>query len=208
MEANATNEGGVYGTWRFLKNVMGLWILQQCRAIWAAQEEVYEYGDLVEMAKNARPPNGHFAPNDGRFLPPGDHLTLIQTLYREMGKTVPETKGETVRAILESLAKTYQDLLSQLAMLANKKIDAIHVVGGGSQNELLNQLTADFSGIPVISGPVEATVLGNAIVQLITLGEIKDLAEGRTLIARLLFSETISSIKLNKLEAPIKIAKS
>ena len=100
-----------------------------------------------------------------------------------MGSSAPKTKGEIVRAIFESLAQTYRDVLSQLGQLSNKRIDALHIVGGGSQNEFLNQLTADISGIPVFSGPVEATVLGNAIVQLITLGEIKDLAEGRAIIA-------------------------
>ncbi len=183
MIANATNEGGVYGTWRFLKNVMGLWILQQCRATWATQGDELDYSELVSMAKNAQSPSARFDPNNGRFLAPGDHPALIQTLYQEMGSSAPKTKGEIVRAIFESLAQTYHDVLSQLGQLSNKKIDALHIVGGGSQNEFLNQLTADISGIPVFSGPVEATVLGNAIVQLITLGEIKDLAEGRAIIA-------------------------
>lgn len=183
MEANATNEGGVYGTWRFLKNVMGLWILQQCRAAWADQGEVFEYRDLVEMATHAHPPRAHFDPNDGRFFPPGDHPSIIQKLYQEMGRPIPQTKAQIVRCLLESLAKAYAAVLSNLATLSNRQIETLHIVGGGGQNELLNQLTANFTGIPVVTGPIEATVIGNALVQLIALGEIKDLAEGRALVA-------------------------
>jgi rhamnulokinase len=184
LAANVTNEGGVYGTWRFLKNVMGLWILQQCRATWAAQGERFDYAELVNMAE-AVPSNGVvFDPNDGRLLPPGDHPALIQTICRENGSPIPETKGEIVRCVLESLAQTYRDVLQQLATLSGKQVDVLHIVGGGTKNELLNQLTADYAGIPVITGPIEATVLGNALVQLITLGEIKDLAEGRALVAK------------------------
>ena len=183
LAANATNEGGVYGTWRFLKNVMGLWILQQCRATWAAQGNDYSYSQLVEMAEQTSTDWAPFDVDDNRLLPPGDHPAIIQSIYAEQGKPVPQTVGEIVRCVLESLAHTYRGVIDELAALSNKKVAAIHIVGGGSQNRLLNQLTADVSGIPVISGPIEATVIGNALVQLITLGEVKDLAEGRALIA-------------------------
>ncbi len=183
LAANVTNEGGVYGTWRFLKNVMGLWILQQCRTTWAAQGEPFTYAELVQMAETASSSGAQFDVDDGRLLPPGDHPTIIQTIYQEQGHPAPQTKGEIVRAVLESLAQTYHQVISQLAALSEKQIDVIYIVGGGTQNRLLNQLTADFSGKPVVTGPTEATVMGNALVQFITLGEIKDLAEGRALIA-------------------------
>ena len=183
LAANATNEGGVYGTWRFLKNVMGLWILQQCRATWAAQGEDLDYAELVALGSEIRSTGAIFDPDDERFLPPGDHPALIQALCRESGQPVPHSKGEIVLSVLESLAHTYARVIDQLATLSSKPVEAIHIVGGGSQNKLLNQLTANAAGIPVITGPIEATVIGNALVQLIALGEIKDLAEGRAIVA-------------------------
>lgn len=183
LAANATNEGGVYGTWRFLKNVMGLWILQQCRATWAAQGESHSYAELVDLATNTNSSGTLFHPDDDRFLPPGDHPALIQAFCRETGQPVPQSKGEIVLTVLESLAHTYGQVIDQLAGLSNKSVETIHIVGGGSQNKLLNQLTANAAGIPVITGPIEATVIGNALVQLITLGEVKDLAEGRAIVA-------------------------
>ena len=125
-----------------------------------------------------------FDPDDQRFLLPGDHPTLIQTFYREKGLPVPQSKGEIVRCVLESLAQVYADVVRELAMLSDKQVEVLHIVGGGSQNGLLNQLTANVLGVPVVTGPVEATVIGNALVQLITLGEISDLNEGRALVAR------------------------
>ena len=123
-----------------------------------------------------------FNPDDQRFMLPGDHPTLIQTICRENDFAIPQTKGEIVHCVLKSLANTYRDVLQQLARLSDKQIDVLHIVGGGTQNQLLNQLTADSMGIPVITGPIEATVIGNAMVQLITLGEIADTNEGRQLV--------------------------
>ena len=183
LAANATNEGGVYGSWRFLKNVMGLWIVQQCRATWAAQGESHTYDELIRLAEATPSLGSIFDPNDVRLLPSGDHPTMIQKLFREKGATIPETKGQIVRTVLESLAHEYQAVLDTLTSLSNKQVDKLHIVGGGSQNRLLNQLTADYAQLPVICGPVEATVLGNALVQFITLGDITNLAEGRALIS-------------------------
>ncbi|MEM7118672.1 MAG: rhamnulokinase family protein [Chloroflexota bacterium] len=182
LAANAANEGGVYGTWRFLKNIMGLWILQQCRATWAANGELHEYAELVAMAETATS-SGLFDPDDQRFLRPGDHPALIQSIFQEKGLPAPQSKGEIVRCVLESLAQVYADVVRQLADLSDKQVGVLHIVGGGSQNGLLNQLTANALGVPVVTGPIEATVIGNALVQLITLGEISDLNEGRTLVA-------------------------
>ena len=183
LQANVTNEGGVYGTYRLLKNVMGLWILQQCRATWAAAGESYSYEALVAAAEQAPPLQSIFVPNDPAFLAPGDHPAFIREMCRRSGQAVPDGVGALTRAVLESLALAYREVLERVCQVAERQVSIIHIVGGGSQNDLLNQMTADATGLPVVSGPVEATVLGNALVQLIALGEIQDLAEARQLVA-------------------------
>lgn len=182
LAANVTNEGGVNGTYRLLKNVMGLWIVQQCRKTWAAAGKPFDYGELTAMAEAAAPHRSFIPVNDPRLLKPGDHPAIIRTLCREHHQPIPESEGAIIRCVLESLALKYRDVLQKLLTLAGKSADAIHIVGGGSQNRLLNQLTADATGIPVLAGPVEATVLGNALVQLIAQGEISTLQEGREMI--------------------------
>ena len=115
-----------------------------------------------------------------------------------MGQPIPTTKGEFIRCVLESLAAKYRDVLSQLSTISGKQVDVIHIVGGGSQNKLLNQLTAEATGIPVKTGPIEATVIGNALVQLITLGEIKNLQEGRQVVAESFWNEYLPIFELVK----------
>jgi len=183
LAANVTNEGGVYGTYRLLKNVMGLWIVQQCRATWAEQGESHTYAHLMQMAGETLPVQAVINPDDPRLLPPGNHPQIIQEICRATGQPVPHSKGEIIRCVLESLAQTYRAVLENLLHISGRSATVIHIVGGGTQNELLNQLTADASGLPVIAGPVEATVLGNALVQLIALGELKDIHEARQLVA-------------------------
>ena len=183
LAANVTNEGGVYGTYRFLKNVMGLWIVQQCRNQWASNGEPLSYAELVTLAEQAPSLRSIISVNDDRLLPPGDHPSIVQALCRENDQPVPESKGAIIRCVLESLALKYRDVLDNLLALSGKSADVIHIVGGGTQNGLLNQLTADATGIPVQTGPIEATVIGNALVQLISLGDLKDLDEGRALVA-------------------------
>ncbi len=184
LQANITNEGGVYGTYRLLKNIMGLWIVQQCRATWKAQGESLGYDELVEMAGAAEPFRTLIDPDDQTFLAPGDHVERISAWCLIHKQPVPETKGAFVRSVLESLALQYRRTFDALAALTGQKLEAIHIMGGGSRNDLLNQFTANATGFSVLAGPVEATVLGNALVQLITLGEIRDLAEGRKIIAQ------------------------
>lgn len=185
LAANVTNEGGVYGSYRLLKNVMGLWIVQQCRATWAAAGEEYSYAELTAMAAEAPPLVSPIDPNDGRFLPPGDHPARVQAWCRENGLPVPQTKGEIVRSVLEGLAQRYAQVLDDLTNLTGQPADQIHIVGGGSQNRMLNQMTANATGLPVVAGPVETTVLGNALVQLISLGEIADLGQARQLVGQM-----------------------
>lgn len=183
LEANVTNEGGVNGTYRLLKNVMGLWILQQCRKTWATAGEAYDYGHLVDLAKEAPPLRAFVRVDDDVFLRPGDHPAQIRAFCAESGQPVPDAAGPIVRTVLESLALAYRQTLEQVESVAGRRAEVIHIVGGGSQNELLNQMTADATGRPVLAGPVEATVLGNALVQLIALGELADIAEARRLVA-------------------------
>ncbi|MCB0166326.1 MAG: rhamnulokinase [Anaerolineae bacterium] len=182
LAANLTNEGGVYGTFRLLKNVMGLWIVQQCRAAWAAAGQNYTYAELTQLARKATPLRSLIDVNDPVFLAPGDHPQQVRDYCARTGQPVPETSGAIVRTVLESLALAYHDVLESLMALSGRSIDFIHVVGGGSQNDLLNQLTADATGLPVLAGPIEATALGNALVQLITLGDVGNLAEARQLV--------------------------
>lgn len=183
LAANVTNEGGVYGTYRLLKNVMGLWILQQCRATWAAAGQPYSYGELVNLAIEAKPFAAIFNPNDPGFLSPGDHPQRIRDYCQQTNQPVPVTPGAIVRGVLESLALAYREVLEQVTAVAHQKASVLHIVGGGTQNQLLNQMTANATGRPVVTGPIEATVIGNAIVQLISLGEIADLRQARQIVA-------------------------
>ena len=185
LEANVTNEGGVYGTFRLLKNVMGLWILQECRRGWKLEGKDYSYSELTNLANNAKPLRSFISPNKSMFLHSGNHPQLIKNFCKKSSQPVPETAGEIVRCVLESLALAYKNVLSELLKISGKKADVIHIIGGGSRNELLNQMTANSTGIPVIAGPAEATVIGNAVVQLITLGELKDIKEARQLISNI-----------------------
>ncbi len=193
FEANVTNEGGVAETYRLLKNVMGLWIIQQCRATWAAQGRDYSYGELVDLAKQAPPLRSVIDVDDGRFLAPGDHPQHIRDWCAEHQQPVPDSVGAVVRCVLESLALKYRAVIERLQAISGQAVEVIHIVGGGTQNELLNQFTADATGIPVVTGPIEATVLGNAVVQLMAQGEIGNLQEARQLLASMGLTKTYGS---------------
>jgi len=185
LAENVTNEGGAYGTVRLLKNLMGMWLLQQSRAVWTAAHEPYSYGELVEMAQKAPPFRSFINVNDPLFIKHGDMPRRIQSFCQQTGQPVPHSKGEIVRTILESLAMGYRDSLAQITAVSSQNVNVIHIVGGGTQNKLLNQMTANVTGLPVVTGPIEATVIGNALVQLITLGEIANLEQGREIVANL-----------------------
>lgn len=189
-EANVTNEGGVEDTYRLLKNVMGLWVLQQCRAAWARAGHDYSYTELVQLAQDSAPLQAIVDVDDGRFLAPGDHPQHVQDWCTAHNETVPQTPGAVVRAVLESLALKYRGVLESLQQISGQAVETIHIVGGGTQNKLLNQCTADATGIPVVTGPTEATVFGNAAVQFIALGELASVAEARQMIAGMSITET------------------
>ncbi|MBK5106784.1 MAG: rhamnulokinase [Anaerolineales bacterium] len=183
--ANVTNEGGVYNTYRLLKNVMGLWILHQCRQTWAAQGKKYSYDELVSLAQKVPPHQAIIDPDDDRFLPPGNHPQKIKDYCAETGQTVPTNTGSIVRIVLESLALKYRFVLDILRDLSKQPVDLLYIGGGGARNQLLNQLTANATGIPVVAGPIEATVIGNALVQIISLGEISDILQARQIVANM-----------------------
>jgi len=182
LELNITNEGGVDGTYRLLKNIMGLWLVQQCRRSFAEKGKEISYEQLAQMAAEAPAFRSLVDPNDDRFLNPPDMPKAIQDFCRDTGQPVPETEGQFARCVFESLALTYASTLEGLEGLTGTKIEAVHVVGGGSRNKLLNQFTANACGRPVIAGPVEATVFGNLLVQARSHGEIKTLADIRAAV--------------------------
>jgi len=185
-----TNEGGMGGTFRFLKNIMGLWLVQECRREWARGGESYSYDDLTRMAAKAPAFGPLVVPGDARFLPPGDMPGRIHAFCRETRQSVPESKGAIVRCALESLALEYRRVAERLDELAGRHLPTVHIIGGGSRNRLLNQFTADATGRTVIAGPVEATAIGNVLVQAIALGHLADLVEARALVHRSFEVET------------------
>jgi len=182
-ELNLTNEGGVGGTFRVLKNIMGLWLLQQCRKAWAA-ERVYGYEEIVEMAAAAPAFGALVDPDREEFLNPPDMPEAIRRRCRETGERPPETKGELARCVLESLALKYRVVLQQLHEVRSHAINRIHVIGGGTRNEMLCQLTADATGLPVSAGPAEATAVGNVLVQALGTGCLESVAEVREVVRR------------------------
>ncbi|NIK55209.1 rhamnulokinase [Kribbella shirazensis] len=177
--ANFTNEGGVDGTTRFLRNVMGLWILQECQRIWGDDD----LEELLRAAADAPPFAVLIDPDAPEFLAPGNMPARIDERCRASGQEPPRSRGAVVRCILESLALAYRRTLRTAQAIADQEVDVLHVIGGGSQNELLCQLTADACGVPVLAGPVEASALGNVLVQARALGEpLPDLGAMRALV--------------------------
>ena len=168
---------------RFLKNIAGLWIIQECRRIWLAKGRDYTYEELTRMAEAASPLRSLIKPADARFLAPGGMPAKVREFCRSTGQTVPETPGEIVRCALESLALSYRETLEQIEALTGKKIRRLHIVGGGSLNTLLNQFAADATGRAVHAGPVEATAIGNVLIQAITLGHLEDAAALRRTVS-------------------------
>jgi rhamnulokinase len=182
LAANFTNEVGVAGTIRFLKNIPGLWLLQECRRAWGREGHEYSYAELMERAASAKPIRTLIDLDE--FTSPGNHPERIREYCRKTGQELPEDAGSTTRIILQSLASRYKEVLELLEKLTGRRIDVIHVVGGGSRNRLLNQLAADFTGRRVIAGPAEATAAGNASVQALGAGDIGSLEELRAIVRR------------------------
>jgi rhamnulokinase len=184
-ELNFTNEGGVGGTTRILKNIGGLWLLQGCRRAWARAGQHYGYDDLLAAARDE--PSAFrslFDPDHRGFLHPDDMIAAIGLYCRQTGQPEPGTPAAYARAILESLAFKYRRVLESLQELTGTRFEQIRIVGGGARNRLLNQFTANATGRPVIAGPIEATALGNIAMQMIATGAVSSLPEARQVIDR------------------------
>ena len=181
---NFTNEGGVCGTTRLLKNIMGLWLVQECRRSWARSGRDYSYEDLIAKAASARPFGALVDPDHASFFAPGDMPARIAEYCARTGQSPPTDEGATVRCALESLALKYRWAVDRLEEIIGSKIHTIHVVGGGSKNALLAQFTADACNRPVYAGPVEATAMGNVLIQAMGRGRIGSLADLRAVVAR------------------------
>ena len=182
LARNLTNEGGIDGTYRLLKNIMGLWLVQQCKRSFATVGKLYDYDEIVRLAEAAPAFRSLIHPDDTRFLNPADMPEAIREFCRETGQPVPDTDGALVRCCFESLALMYGTVIGWIEELTGERIEVIHIVGGGSRNALLNQFTADACGRTVFAGPVEATVLGNVLMQARARGEIGSLADMRAVV--------------------------
>jgi rhamnulokinase len=179
-EANFTNEAGVQNKIRFLKNIPGLWVLQECRRAWARQGQEYSYADLMERAAAAKPMDTVLDLDD--FVSPGNHPERIAAYCRKTSQQAPPDVASTTRVVLYSLAVRYRQVLELLERLTGRKIEVIHIVGGGSRNSLLNQLAADVTGRRVVAGPAEATAAGNALTQALGIGHLGSLEELRAVV--------------------------
>ncbi len=185
---NFTNEGAADGGIRFLKNITGLWIVQECRRSWEERGESFTYAELAQMAEAHGPARFRIDPNDQRFLKPGtaaDSMPERLASYcRERGQDVPDSPAHVVRGVLESLAACYAETIRRLEECSGRQVRALHVIGGGSRNELLCRLTAAAAGCPVYAGPAEATAVGNIMLQAIGMGALGSVEEGRRRIRR------------------------
>ncbi len=181
---NFANEGGAMGTYRFLKNIMGLWTVQESRRQWKREGKEYSFADLQTLAEAEKPLVSFINPDAPDFVAPGDMPGRIAAYCARTGQHVPENVGQTVRVIMESLALRYRYVKEGIEALRGKPVKGIHIVGGGTKDTFLCQLAADACGIPVTAGPVEATAIGNLLMQYIAAGELKDLGEARQLVIR------------------------
>ena len=183
---NFTNEGSADGGFRFLKNVTGFWIIQECKKFWDEKVKSYSYDELTEIALKYGPANFRIDPDDVRFLKPGlidDNMPdRIKAYCQETGQKVPETPAEIVRGVIESLADKYTKTIKMIEDITDRPLNEIYIIGGGSRNALLCQLVANATGLPIYAGPVEATAIGNLTIQAKSMGQIKSITEGRKII--------------------------
>lgn len=182
LALNYTNEGGVGGTTRLLKNITGLWLVQECRRIWARDGKDYSWEDLTKMAADAPAFVSLIDPDHADFGSPGDMPAAIAEFCRATGQTVPEQPGEFIRCAIDSIALKARKVFDGLESLIGGKLEVVHIVGGGTQNLLLCQAIADACNRPTLVGPVEATALGNCLMQAISGGDVGSIAEGRALV--------------------------
>jgi rhamnulokinase len=191
-EANFTNEIGYGGSVRFLKNIIGLWMVQECRRDWARSGRDYDYAELTSLAADAPPFAALVNPTDPRFVSPGDMPGKIAAFCREHGQVEPASPGAFIRCVLESLALLYRRTLRQIETLTGRTCRRLHIVGGGSKNTLLNRFAANACQVPVLAGPVEATAAGNVLVQALALGHLPSLAAAREVVRRSFETATLA----------------
>ncbi|MCP4198715.1 MAG: rhamnulokinase [Proteobacteria bacterium] len=184
------NEGGAGQMIRFVNNNLNLWLVQECRRHWAKHGRVFDWDDLVTLAEQSEPFLAVIDPNAAEFFLPDSMPQAIQQFCRRTGQTVPQTPGQIVRVILESLAFKYREAVDKLSDIQGRKPEVLHIIGGGGRNRLLNQFAANACGLPVIVGPFEATSAGNILMQMVALGDLSNLEEGRALIRRSFSTET------------------
>jgi rhamnulokinase len=182
LRHNFTNEGGVCDTFRFSRNVMGLWLVQECRRTWERQGEAHSYDALTEMASQAEPFLAVVDPDHDDFFKPGDMPARIRRFCQETGQPVPDSKGAVLRCALEGIALKYRWVVERLEEMLNCSLKPVHIVGGGTQNRLLSQFTANALARQVVTGPVEATAVGNLLMQMIALGHLESLQAGRQIV--------------------------
>ena len=190
LNYNFTNEGGVNGTWRFSKNIMGLWLVQECRRTWARAGEELSYTEITRLASEAEPFRAVIDVDAAAFFQPGDMPARIQEYCKRTQQPAPESKGAIVRCALESLALKYRRVLDRLEEMLGYRLDPIHIIGGGTQNRLLTQLTADATRRSVVAGPGEATAIGNVLMQAVALGNLQSLDEARAVVRHSFKPET------------------
>jgi rhamnulokinase len=183
FDKNFTNEGGVEGTTRFLKNITGMWLLEQCRKEWEREGRKYTYAEIMDMAEKAEGVKAYVNPDDPRLANPVSMSKMIARICEENGLTPPATDAEYIRCIFESLVRRYVEVIDMLSGMISFPIEKLHIIGGGSQNDLINRMTANALGIPVVAGPSEATAIGNCMMQAKAAGLVKDRWEIRKIIA-------------------------
>lgn len=184
FEKNFTNEGGIEGTTRFLKNITGMWLLEQCRKEWEKEGRKYTYAEIMNMAAKNDGVKTCVNPDDPRLANPASMTKMISRICVENRMVPPTTDAEYIRCIFESLVRRYAEVIDMLSGMVSFPIEKLHIIGGGSQNELINQMTANALGIPVVAGPSEATAIGNCMMQAKAAGLVKDRWEIRKMIAK------------------------
>jgi rhamnulokinase len=182
LALNFTNEGGVGGTTRLLKNICGLWLVQECRRVWKQEGKNYSWDELTQAAAASKPLMSLIDAQDASFHAPGDMPEAIRTFCHDSQQPMPDSPGAVIRCALESLALTYRRTLEAPEELIGGRIETIHIVGGGTQNKQLCQMTADACNRRVVAGPVEATAIGNVMMQAIAAGEIASISQAREIV--------------------------
>lgn len=198
MKLNYTNEIGYGGSIRLLKNIIGMWLIQECRREWEGQGDAIDYEEMTRLAGEAAPFKSLIHPADPRFIPPGGMPDRIATFCRETSQTVPGTKGAMLRCALESLALLYRKTLQDIEIMTGNRVDVLHIVGGGSRNRLLNQWTANALNRKVVTGPIEATAAGNILIQALALGHLDSIEDARQVISNSFPTETFEPVDQSK----------